>query len=69
MAYRTAQGDMWDTVAFKNYGNEKLFPLLMSANPDYIDVVIFEAGITLSIPELPEEVAAELPPWKRGAGG
>ncbi|OPA76738.1 phage tail protein [Paenibacillus selenitireducens] len=64
--YKTIQGDTWDAISFKVYGNEMLFPLLMSANPEHVWVVIFDAGYTLAIPDKPEEVSEDLPPWKRG---
>ncbi|GIP25473.1 membrane protein [Paenibacillus sp. J23TS9] len=63
--YRTIQGDMWDAFAYKVYGNEKLFPILMVANPQYITVVIFDAGAQLVVPDPPEETVDDLPPWKR----
>jgi len=56
---------MWDAIAYKVYGNEKLFPILMTANPKYITVVIFDAGTQLIVPDPPEETADDLPPWKR----
>jgi phage tail protein X len=64
--YKTIQGDTWDSISYKVYGSEMLFPLLMSANPEHVLVVIFDAGIILVIPDKPEEVSEDLPPWKRG---
>lgn len=63
--HRTIQGETWDGIAFKQYGSEKLFPLLMQANPDHIHTVIFDAGVLLHIPDPPEEISDDLPPWKR----
>ena len=65
MEYKTIQGDTWDAIAFKVYGNERLFPLLMSTNPQHVSTVIFDAGVTVVIPDPPEETADDLPPWKR----
>lgn len=64
--YRTFQGDTWDMIAYKTLGNERHFPLMMRANPEWSDVVIFDAGIILAVPALPEEISDDLPPWKRG---
>lgn len=64
--YKTIQGDTWDAIAFKVYGDEKLFPLLIKANPSHIQTMIFVAGIVLQIPSPPEETIDDLPPWKRG---
>lgn len=59
---------MWDSIAYKVYGNENLFPLLMAANPQYIAVVVFDAGVLLQIPDPPAETPDDLPPWKREDG-
>ena len=32
--YTTVQGDMWDYIAWKFYGDEKYISLLFSGNPD-----------------------------------
>ncbi|WP_339271424.1 tail protein X [Paenibacillus sp. FSL K6-1330] len=66
--YRTKQGDTWDMIAYKVYGNEKLFPLLMTANHQHIAVVVFDAGTLLQIPDPPVETPDDLPPWKRVDG-
>lgn len=62
----TAEGDTFDNLALLYYDEEKFASEIIKANPDYCDVLIFEAGITLTIPavstvELPET----LPPWRR----
>lgn len=64
--YVTMQNDAWDAVAFRLWGDERLFHHLMAANPEHRDVVLFAAGVELTIPEKPENfVAFELPPWRR----
>lgn len=67
MTYTTVQGDMWDTIAYKVYGNEQSLTLLMRANPEHLRTVIFDAGIQLAVHALPPDMNADLPPWKRGA--
>ncbi|UQZ90699.1 phage tail protein [Deltaproteobacteria bacterium Smac51] len=63
--YVTVQGDAWDAVAYRLWGNERLFMELIKANPDYMDTVIFPAGVELVIPSRPEDlVKMELPPWR-----
>lgn len=52
--YQTIQGETWDLIAFRQYGGEFCTPLLLEANPQYMDMVIFPSGIRLSIPDLPE---------------
>ena len=66
--YETRQGDTFDKLAFDIYGKEQLFHLITCENPDYNEVVIFEAGITLIIPDLPESAMhanIPKPPWER----
>lgn len=62
----TAEGDTFDRLALLYFNDEKLASEIIKANPDYCDVLIFEAGVTLTIPagstvSLPES----LPPWRR----
>lgn len=64
----TIEGDTFDRLALEFYTDEKQAGLIIQANPDYCDVLIFEAGVALKIPiveaiDLPET----LPPWRREA--
>ena len=64
--YRTMQGDTWDVIAKKLWGNEKLFVKLMEANPEHRETMFFPEGIELVVPEIETSTAPEvLPPWKR----
>ena len=63
--YTTVQGDMWDSIAYKCYGDEAGINALMGANEDYIDTVVFPAGIVLTVPEYAKPVTSTLPPWRR----
>lgn len=64
--YETQEGDMFDTLALDMYNEERMSTVLMQYNPDYIDTVIFEAGVHLVLPEFntPADVEA-LPPWRK----
>jgi phage tail protein X len=62
--YRTIQGDTWDNIAYKITGNINFMTVLMAANFDHVDTVIFSAGIVLQVPEIPIEQAQTLPPWR-----
>ncbi|NLH01185.1 MAG: LysM domain-containing protein [Clostridiales bacterium] len=65
-AYTTVEGDTFDSIALKFYNDEKLASTIISANPDYCDRLIFEAGITLVIPgEATIALPESLPPWRR----
>lgn len=64
--HTTVKGDMFDTLALQYYDEEKLASLIMQANPDYCDVLIFDEGIELIIPDAPATALPEtLPPWRR----
>lgn len=51
MIYTCSQGDTWDSVAFKVYNNEFLFPQIMDANRPFADMVMFEGGEKITIPD------------------
>lgn len=63
--YTTIQGDMWDTIAFKLYGTENGMNVLLEANQQCADTVIFPAGVQLIVPEYTEPIPDTLPPWRR----
>lgn len=62
-SYTTIQGDTWDLIAFKLWGSEHLFPLLVEENQKYKDVYIFSGNITLSVPEIDTAIYVERPEW------
>lgn len=67
--YRTAQGDAWDSIAKKLYGDEYLASLLINANPKHRLTVLFSAGVILTVPDAPSSVQTvnNLPPWRRNS--
>lgn len=66
--YTTVSGDMWDSIAFKVWGDERHTDKLIKANLPYRDIYIFPAGIVLKLPTVAPEVPASLPPWKKERG-
>lgn len=64
-SYTTIAGDMWDVIAYKTLGSELYMDKIISENLAYRETVIFEAGITLVIPEKSVSVSSSLPPWKK----
>lgn len=65
--YITNQGERWDTVAYKAYGDPMLFPQIAEANRGIPLDVVFIDGIRLRVPVL-DGVSIDtnlLPPWKR----
>lgn len=64
--YVTVEGDTFDMLALTFYNQEKLASVIIQANPEYCDTLIFEAGIPLVIPDVAEVTLPEsLPPWRR----
>jgi len=66
--YKTVQGDMWDLISYKMYGDTKFTNLLMSANKKYIEYFTFPAGIELTIPDISTKIITAAPPWKQVKG-
>jgi phage tail protein X len=62
--YTTVQGDQWDYIAYKIYGDETGVNTLLEANYQYKDITVFPAGITLVVPEYTRPLSSILPPWK-----
>ena len=65
--YITKQGDRWDLIAYKAYGDATMIDILITANPGIPVDPILPEGITLNIPivDEPEVDKSLLPPWKR----
>lgn len=67
--YVAKQGDRWDTIAFKAYGDATLINGLIEANPTIVISPILEAGTRIIVPILESgeiQIDSELlPPWKR----
>lgn len=63
--YTTIQGDMWDLIAKRLYNDEASLNVLLEANQQYADIVVFPAGIVLEVPEYTAPVKSMLPPWRR----
>lgn len=63
--YTTIQGDTWDLIAYRKLGSTDYTDQLISANLEYVGTLLFQAGITLRLPEIAEKPNSNLPPWKR----
>lgn len=61
--YKTEAGDTWDLIAFKLFGNENLMQELLEENIELSEIVIFPAGVELSIPEINEDKKRGVAPW------
>lgn len=56
---------MWDNVAKRVWGTEKMMHILIAANPSYRHILVFPAGISLVIPDIDIEPISAPPPWRR----
>ena len=63
--YTTVQGDCWDYLAWKLYGDEKYMRYLIEANRPHIETLVFSAGVELTVPDLPEEPDEDAPFWRQ----
>lgn len=64
--YITGEGDTYDALALDFYNDERMSSYIIQANPQYMGILIFEAGIKLRLPVLDgSERPATLPPWRR----
>lgn len=64
----TKSGETWDMVSLRAYGDEHFMNVLMEANIQHRNTVIFRHGVTLEVPEIDKNSTAyevNLPPWKR----
>lgn len=61
--YKTLQGDTWDLIAFRLWGSEYLFPLLLETNPSYRNVIVFDGGIELNVPDIDTFEYTPRPVW------
>jgi len=63
--YTTRQGDAWDAIAHRVYGNVNYTGWLMANNFPVLDIFRFPAGVVLQTPEPPEGIAVDnLPIWR-----
>jgi phage tail protein X len=61
-------GQRWDSIAYRYYGDALAYERVVAANPQVPIVPALPAGTVLLIPvaEAPDVIAGEdLPPWKR----
>lgn len=69
----TREGDRWDMLAWRYYGDQHLQTVILEANRGlYVDGLvtppaILPHGVTLRIPVIEAQATneASLPPWKR----
>ena len=69
--HHCAANESFDSIASQIYGDEKYAADLMSANPEYCGMSVFDGGETLLLPvlEIPDNgsehrLANTIAPWK-----
>jgi phage tail protein X len=62
----TTQGERWDLIAFRYYGDATQYAPIINANPNVVIEAVFEGGIVIEVPVLLESsiTSADLPPWR-----
>lgn len=64
--HTTVAGDTFDILALRYLGHEKFASAIIQANLDYCDVLVFDAGVRIIIPNSATTALPEtLPPWRR----
>ena len=66
--HTAVQGDAWDYLSWKLYGDEGFTHVLLEANPELRHIVLFESPAMINVPDRPQARApssAGLPPWKQ----
>lgn len=59
-------GDTFDQIALAAYSEERMASVLLEANPELSDVIIFEGGEVVKIPVVDKvKTPDSLPPWRR----
>lgn len=67
----TLEGERWDTLAWRYYGNPFAYSRIIEANPAVDISTRLPSGMVLLIPIIPADEAMtvlaneDLPPWKR----
>lgn len=61
--YTTVSGDTWDLIAYQQMGNERYMKDLIEANLPLSEVLRFDAGTQVTIPDLPASSSDTLPFW------
>ena len=67
LQHTTAEGDRWDLIAHRYYGNALLIGGLIAANPHLPVAEQFAANLTVFVPVLPAKPdnQDDMPPWLR----
>lgn len=66
LIHLTTEGERWDQLAWRYYGDAHRYRPIVEANPHVPLAAALPPGLTLAIPVLEPATASEdLPPWMR----
>ncbi|WP_081818751.1 tail protein X [Pseudomonas sp. PH1b] len=66
LVHVTTEGERWDQLAWRYYGDAYRYLPIVEANPHVPITAALPAGLTLAIPMIePKPAAEDLPPWMR----
>jgi phage tail protein X len=67
--YTTVQGDRWDTISTRAYGDPMKFDRIIQSNPGVPLKTVLPGGIKYRVPVVPPTPnttdTSKLPPWKQ----
>jgi phage tail protein X len=63
--YTTVDGDMWDSIAYRQLGSCSYTDRLMMLNQAHIRTFIFPAGVVITLPDVQTKPVTPMPPWKK----
>ena len=71
LRHLTREGDRWDLIAWRYYGNPLEISRLIAANLHLPAAEQFAANLTVFVPVIPAkpQTQADMPPWLRGDNG
>ena len=62
--YIAVNGDTWDSISYRFYNSEFLYSALFDANRNYADIIVFNGGEIVNIPDNVEINNQIIPtPW------
>ena len=65
-SYTCRADESWDLLAGQAYGYETMADVIIAANPDLADVLLFDGGEVIDLPIVERaETPDTLPPWRR----
>lgn len=66
LTHTTTEGERWDALAWRYYGDAHRYQPIMAANPHVPLTAALPAGLALAIPVIEQHASTEeLPPWMR----